>query len=79
MDIVNIFCQFLGLTSHTKTFLTVCRFRTDLVHLFEWLGVSVKKNCHLFEQLGLSVEEKLSSVQTAWAIRLRKIVIQGSK
>ena len=59
----HIFCQFLGLTSHAKTFLSVCRFRTDLVHLFEWLGVSVIK--------------KLSSVRTAWAIRLRKIVIHS--
>ena len=29
--ITNIFCQSLGVTSHAKTFLTVCRFRTDLV------------------------------------------------
>ena len=28
--ITNIFCQSLGVTSHAKMFLTVCRFRTDL-------------------------------------------------
>ena len=30
MDITNIFCQSLGVTSLAKTLLTVCRFRTDL-------------------------------------------------
>ena len=55
MDIANIFCQSLGVTSQdAKTFLTICRFRTDLV----------------------SVQKKSSSVRTAWAIYLGKIVIR---
>ena len=64
MNIANIFCQSLGVTSRTKIFLTVCRFQTDLV--------SVQKKCHPFERLGLSVWKNLSSVWTAWAIRSRK-------
>ena len=47
MDIANIFCQSLGVPSHAKTFLSVCRFRTDLV--------SIQKNCHPIERLGISV------------------------
>ena len=39
------------------------------------LGYPFKNNCHPFERLWLSVREKLSSVRTAWAIRLKKIVI----
>ena len=34
-----------------------------------------KNNCRPFERLWLSVREKLSSVRTAWAIHLKKIVI----
>ena len=29
MNIAKIFCPSLGMTSHAKTFLTVCRFRMD--------------------------------------------------
>ena len=29
MNIAKIFCQSLGVTSHAKTFLMVCHFRTD--------------------------------------------------
>ena len=54
MDITNIFCQSLGVTSHAKMFLTVYRFRTD--------------------RLGVSVQKKLSSVRTAWDIRLKKLL-----
>ena len=39
-------------------------------------GYPFKKYCHPFERLGLSVREKLSSVRTAWAIRLKKVVIR---
>ena len=60
MGIANIFCQSLGVTSHSKTFLTVCRFRTDLVFVLT---------------ARVSVQKKLSSVRTAWAICSRKIVI----
>ena len=69
MDIANIFCQSLGVTSHEKTFLTVCRFRTHLVSVSTVWGIRSKttvtrsngfgylfgKNCHPFERLGLSV------------------------
>ena len=69
MGIANIFCQSLGVTSHSKTFLTVCRFRTDLVSVLTARGIRSKKivirsnglgylfreNCHLFKRLGLSV------------------------
>ena len=41
-------------------------------HLFEWLGLSVRKKCHLFEWFVLFV-------RTAWAIRLKKIVIHLNK
>ena len=75
MDIKNIFCQSLGVTSHAKTFLTVCRFQTDLVSVWTGQGTH-SKNSHPFERLGLSVREKLSSVRTAWAIRLKKVVIR---
>ena len=51
MDITNIFCQSLSVTSHAKTFLTVCRFRTNLV--------SVCKNCYPFERLGLCVRKRI--------------------
>ena len=63
MYITNIFCQSLGMTSHVKTFLMVCRFRTDL---------------YPFEQLGVSVQKKLSSVPTTWAIGLKKVVIRSN-
>ena len=93
MDITNIFCQSLGLTSHVKTFLTVCCFQTDLVSLWTALGIRSKKivirlndlgylfgkSCHPFERLGVSVWKKLSSTQTAWAIRLKKVVIRSKK
>ena len=69
MNIVNIFCQSLSVTSHVKTFLTVCRFRTDLVSVWTARGICSSKNCHPFEWLGLSVRKKLSSIWTAWAIR----------
>ena len=69
MDIANIFCQFLSVTSHTKRFLTVCRFWTDLVSVWTAWGIrskkivvlsnglrySFEKNCHPFERLGISV------------------------
>ena len=93
MDITNIFCQSLGVTSHAKTFLTVCRFRTDLVSV--WMarrGYPFKNNCHPFKRLGLSVWKrllsvrttrairlkKLSPVRTAWVIRLKKVVIRSN-
>ena len=88
MDITNIFCQSLGVTSHAKTFLTVCRFRTDLVSVWTAWGIRSKtivirssgfgylfgKNCHPFERLGLSVWKKLSSVRKAWDICLKKML-----
>ena len=37
-------------------------------------GYPFKNNCHPFERLGLSVREKLSSVRTAWDIRLKKLL-----
>ena len=47
------------MTSHAKTFLTVCRFRADSVSV-ERLGSGYpfKKNCHPFERPGLSVRKK---------------------
>ena len=93
MDITNIFCQSLGLTSHVKKFLTVCFFQTDLVSL--WTAPSIRskkivirlndlgypfgKSCHPFERLGVSIRKKLSSARTAWAIRLKKVVIRSKK
>ena len=82
MDIANIFCQGLGVTSHAKTFLTVCRFRTDLVSIWTARGIRLKKilirsnglgylfwkNCHPFKRLGLS-----------GPIPLKKIVLIRSK
>ena len=69
MNIANIFCQSLGITSHPKTFLTVCNFLMDLVsdgsgYPFKkiiihsnGLGYLFGKNCHPFERpaIGLSV------------------------
>ena len=73
MGIANIFCQSLGMTSHSKTFLTVCRFQLDQVSFcFNSSGYPLKKNCHPFERLGLSVRGKLLSVQTAQAICSKK-------
>ena len=43
MDITNIFCQSLSVTSHAKTFLTVCRFRTNLVSGLNGLGYPFAK------------------------------------
>ena len=43
MDITNTFCQSLGVTSHVKMFLTVCRFRTDLVSVSTARGVRSKR------------------------------------
>ena len=88
MDITNIFCQSLGVTSHVKKFLTVCRFRTNLVSFWTAQGIPSKKivicandlgylfgkNCHLFERLGLSIWKKLSSVQMAWDIHFKKLL-----
>ena len=88
MDITNIFCQSLDVTSHAKMFLTVCRFRTDLVSVWTTggirskkivirsndLGYPFEKSCHPFELLGLSVWKKLSSVRMAWDIRLKKLL-----
>ena len=88
MGIANIFCQSLGVTSHSKMFLTVCRFRTDLVFVLTARGIRSKKivirsndlgypfekSCHPFALLGLSVWKKLSSVRTAWDIRLKKLL-----
>ena len=59
MDITNIFCRSLGVTSHAKTFLMVCRFRTDLVSILT---------------ARVAIEKKLSSVRTTWAICLKKVV-----
>ena len=77
MDIANIFCQSLGVTSHAKTILMVCSFQTFGIRSNS-SGCPFKKNCNPFERLGLSFQEKLSSVQTAWAIRLKKIVIRSN-
>ena len=41
-------------------------------------GYPFKKNCHPFERLGLSVRKKLSSIRTAWGIRLKKVVIRSN-
>ena len=40
------------------------------------MGYPFKNNCHPFKWLWLSVREKLSSVRTARAIHLKKIVIR---
>ena len=87
MDITNIFCQSLGVTSHAKTFLTVCRFRTDLVSVLTARGIRSKKivirsndlgylfekSCHPFKRLGIYIRlKKLLSVRTARAIRSKK-------
>ena len=61
MDIANIFCQSLGVTSHAKTFLTVCRFRTDLV--------SVQKKLSSVRTTWAIRLKKVLSVRTARAIR----------
>ena len=93
MDITNIFCQSLGVTSHVKKFLTVCCFQTDLVSLWTArsirskkivirsndLGYPFGKSCHPLERLGVSIWKKLSSARTAWAIRLKKVVIRSKK
>ena len=55
------------MTSHAKTFLTVCRFETVAVHQpFERDGMP-------FERLELSVQKQLGAVRTAGAIRSKKI------
>ena len=43
MDIGAIFCQSLGVTSHAKTFLTVCHFRMDLVSVSAARGIHSKQ------------------------------------
>ena len=69
MDITNIFWRSLGVISHAKTFVTDCRFRTDLVPVWTARGIRSKKivirsndlgypfekSCHPFERLGISV------------------------
>ena len=42
MDVANIFCQSLDVTSLAKTFLTVYRFRTDLVSVWTAWGIRSK-------------------------------------
>ena len=71
-------------TSHKKTFLTVCRFGTDscvyaVYKPFERLGLSVRKNLHPFARLRLSVQKKFASIRTAWAICAKNIVIRSKK
>ena len=71
-------------TSHKKTFLTVCRFGTDscvyaVYKPFERLGLSVRKNLHPFAPLRLSVQKKFASIRTAWAICAKNIVIRSKK
>ena len=59
MTITKIFCQSLGVSSHAKTFLMVCLFRTDsrpFVQTARAIRSVPKKKCHLFERVVLSVE-----------------------
>ena len=59
--------DFKYVTSHAKTFLTVCRFRID----------SRSYAAHQpFERLRLSVQRKVVSVRTAQAIRAKKICVR---
>ena len=74
MDIANIFCQSLGMTSRENVSYGLLFSSGFGMHLNS-LGYPFKNNCHPFERLWLSVREKLSSVRTAWAIRLKKIVV----
>ena len=74
MDIANIFCRSLGVTSHEKTFLYGLPFSNGFGIRLNGLGYPFKNNkyyCRPFERLWLSVREKLSSVRTAWDIRLK--------
>ena len=67
MDITNIFCQSLGVTSHAKTFLTVCRFRTDLVSILKARGIRSKKIVIRLNDLGYLFEK---SCITRWPVSL---------
>ena len=56
MNITNIFCQSLGVTSHAKTFLTVCRFRTA------W-DIRLKKLLSVRTAQAIRSEKNLSTVR----------------
>ena len=59
MNIAKIFSQSLGVSSDAKTFLMVCRFRTD--------GRSNEFDIRLNDS-GYPFQKKLSSIRMAWAI-----------
>ena len=76
MDIMNIFYRSLGVTSHTKTFLTVCRFRTDLVSILTARGIRSKKIVirlndlgYLFEKSCFIKKENIIERGRPWLIR----------
>ena len=78
MDITNIFCQSLGVTSHENISYGLPFSNGFGICLNGSSGYPFKKNCHPFERLGLSVWKKLSSVRTAWAIHLKQVVIRSN-
>ena len=57
MNITKIFCQSLGVTSHAKTFLMVCHFRTDS---------RSNESGIRFNGLGYPFPKKLSSNMQIW-------------
>ena len=75
MDITNIFCQSLGVTSHVKKVPYGLLFSNGFGIPLNGSEYPFKKNCHPFERLGLSVWKKLSSIGTARGIHLKKVVI----
>ena len=60
MNIAKIFCQSFGVTSHAKTFLMVCHFRTD------------SRSNEFGIRSGYPFQTKLPSVRMAWAICWKK-------
>ena len=67
MDIMNIFYRSLGVTSHAKTLLTVCRFRTNLVSILTARGIRSKKIVIHLNDLGYPFEK---SCITRWPVSL---------
>ena len=57
MNIAKIFCLSLGMTSHAKTFLTVCHFLMD--RCSNGFGIRLKG-------LGNPFKKKLSSKKQIW-------------
>ena len=72
MDITNIFCQSLGVTFHAKTFLTVCRFRTDLVSVLTAWGIRSKK-------IVIRLNEKFCSLPAACRLFSRGVIFTRAR